>query len=73
MSPTISAHAGDLGREGGADDQGDLAGGVPFAWPPAGRRARTAFLAADIEKLQVGAAGVGGAAEQDDALVRVAR
>ncbi len=68
------AHAGDLGREGGADDEADLAAAVPFAGSEAGDALVEPLLgagAADVEELQVGAAGVGGAAEQDDALVGI--
>ena len=36
------AHARDLGRVGGADDQAELAAAVPVARPPAGRCVRTA-------------------------------
>jgi hypothetical protein len=59
--------AGDLGREGGADHQTDLAGGVPLVGCQSGD-ALVQSLIANIEELQVGATRVGGAAEQDDPL-----
>ena len=67
MSP-VRAHAGNLGREGGADDQRALAGGVPLARHQPGH-ALVELHAADVEELQVAAARVRGAAEQDHALV----
>ena len=70
MSPVSFAHAGNLGREGGADDQRALAGGVPLARHQPGD-ALVELHAADVEELQVAAARVRGAAEQDHALVPV--
>jgi hypothetical protein len=72
MSPVEFAHARDLGREGGADHQAAVAAGVPVLGDGAGDVLVELHAAAgrvDLEELQVRAARVGGAAEQDHALV----
>ena len=64
------ADAGDFAREGGADDQRDLTGSIPFTGRQTGD-ALVEFLAANVEELQVGTAWVRGAAKQDYALFTV--
>src|SRR6185369_8890513 len=67
------AHAGDLGRVGGADDEADLAAVVPGGRGEAGDSLVDALARREAQVLQVVAAGVRGAAEQDRALAFVAQ
>jgi hypothetical protein len=68
------AHARDLGRVGGAHHQAQLAAAVPLAGgQPRDVLVQQPLAALQPLRLQVVAAGVGGAAQQDQALAVVAQ
>ena len=62
------AHPRDLLRESRTNDQRALPGGVPLARHQPRHPLKQFLATAHVEKLQVAAAGVGGAAQQDHPL-----